>query len=172
MTTAALALLISICALVISAANLFWNIWSKFIHPRPKLRVSFAVKIAVDNFGKSPDFLGLDVTNLGPSAVVITSVAIRKKKRWIPFQAKPLIGVLMPASTPNAALSKGGGTGNWIAVPKKLEVAESSSFYFPMDTEGLTEFDRIGVYDSFGRYHPAPRRDFEGVRKSILAGKG
>ena len=43
MTTADWALIISLCSLLLAMAGFVWNVWSKFIYPKPKVRVSIGV---------------------------------------------------------------------------------------------------------------------------------
>jgi hypothetical protein len=40
-TTADWALVISLCSAVVSLAGFVWNVWSKFIYPKPRVQVSF-----------------------------------------------------------------------------------------------------------------------------------
>jgi len=41
MQTADWALVIGLFSLVVSVASFIWNVWSKFIYPKPVVRVSF-----------------------------------------------------------------------------------------------------------------------------------
>ena len=41
MTVADWALVISICSAAVLLAGFVWNVWSKFIYPKPKVAVSF-----------------------------------------------------------------------------------------------------------------------------------
>jgi hypothetical protein len=43
MTTADWALVISILSALLSFAGFVWNVWSKFIYPKPDLRVHFSM---------------------------------------------------------------------------------------------------------------------------------
>jgi hypothetical protein len=48
MTTADWALIISLCSLLLAMAGFVWNVWSKFIYPKPKVRVSIGVYLQID----------------------------------------------------------------------------------------------------------------------------
>jgi hypothetical protein len=41
MQTADWALVISLCSAGVSLASFIWNVWSKFIYPKPVVQVSF-----------------------------------------------------------------------------------------------------------------------------------
>jgi hypothetical protein len=78
MTTADWALVISIISALISLAAFVWNIWSTFIYPKAKVRVSFGM-VSITAIG-SPDpvskVLALSVTNMGPGEVTLNSALI------------------------------------------------------------------------------------------------
>jgi hypothetical protein len=77
MNTADWALIISICSAVVSLAGFVWNVWSKFIYPKPKVRVSFAmVQIIELDSDDIPSVLRLSATNMGPSEVTLSNVLI------------------------------------------------------------------------------------------------
>ena len=67
MTTADWALVISLCSAAISLAALAWNIWAKFIFPKPTVRVSFSVNRMFPDRAKVGKFLTLSATNRASS---------------------------------------------------------------------------------------------------------
>ena len=80
MQTADWAFVISILSLIVSAASFIWNVWSKFIYPKPVLRVSFSmVQIVGDNLDEIPCVLRLSATNMGPSEVTLTNALIESE---------------------------------------------------------------------------------------------
>src|SRR6266404_9686118 len=69
MTTADWALVISICSAIVSLVSFVWNVWSKFIYPKPTVRVHFAMLTIMHPHGSSEDdyeVLSLSATNMGP----------------------------------------------------------------------------------------------------------
>lgn len=50
-TTADWAFVISICSAIISLISLAWTVWSKWLHPKPKIQVGFAVMHIIDENG-------------------------------------------------------------------------------------------------------------------------
>src|ERR1700716_2639944 len=67
LTTADWALVISLCSAAISLAALAWNIWAKFIFPKPTVRVSFSVNRMFPDRAKVGKFLTLSATNRASS---------------------------------------------------------------------------------------------------------
>lgn len=67
MTTADWALTISLLSFVVSLGGFVWNVWSKFIHPKPKVRVNFAMSFIFDGYGGPiHKVLSLSARNYGP----------------------------------------------------------------------------------------------------------
>lgn len=160
MTTAAWALLISLASLVIASASLIWNIWQKFIFPKPHVGVSFMVMFVV---GSDPPrrFLTLSFTNFGPGDVAIDCAVARPETPW--YQRRTSYGMLNPianlAQPDNPTGPYAGG------LPKKLSIGEEHMLYFPYQADLFVRepLSRVGVHDSFRRFHWAPRRDFRKV---------
>src|SRR5258708_7638206 len=66
MTTADWALVISIISAIFAAASFLWNVWSKFIYPKPVVRVSFAMVTIMQRGAEDIEVLQLGATNMGP----------------------------------------------------------------------------------------------------------
>jgi hypothetical protein len=167
MTTADWALVISLFSFALSLAGFVWNVWSKFIYPKPVLRVHFAmVTIMGDDSSDDFDLLCLTATNMGPveitlkSALVMFARTLIKKKRHAILRALP--GIPSSRLEYEIAAAAGGTSGG---LPKKLAVGEEFSIYLIPDHESLAkgDYQAIGFYDSFGREHWAPRRDILGA---------
>jgi hypothetical protein len=88
MTTADWALLISICSAAISLAGFIWNVWSKFIYPKPRVDVSFNFMAVVSGGKKEDSVLGLSATNMGPASVTLYCVIADGGKDMVAPQAK------------------------------------------------------------------------------------
>jgi hypothetical protein len=165
MQTADWALVISIISLGIAAASFVWNVWSKFIYPKPVVRVSFSmVKRGSD------DVLRLDVTNMGPIDVTLMEPLVWynhgpfKDKKYSTFYVLPRAPLL--ADLDREFRNRGGLAEGF---PKRLKVGESWSVYLVPDHEMLArgDYEGIGFRDAFRRCHWAPRRDILEALPSI-----
>jgi hypothetical protein len=157
MTTSDWALIISIFSLLIALAGFVWNIWSKFIYPKPRVRVSLMIMKVLQSQPKRR-YLQLVVINFGPDHIIIDCAIAMPTKPW--YKRKIPLGMLNPIhdlSNPEAATGPFGG-----GLPKRLDPGEEFALYFPYDADmWLKEpLQAIGVHDSYRRSHWAPRRDF------------
>lgn len=156
MTTADYALIISLFSAVLSLAGFIWNVWSKFIYPKPRLRVRFNRMHTLDYRGKPVHpVLVLTATNLGPGPVTLFYAIVCKRWRW----QRDEIGILNPMNGPppggNPSLPLGPFAGG---LPKKIDTGEEFALYFPGDAEWdtperIARHERIGFQDTFGRKH-------------------
>jgi hypothetical protein len=159
MKTADWALVISICSAAISLASFVWNVWSKFIYPKPTVRMSFQMMTEVQP-GRTvgDEILVLSATNMGPAEVTIRTavIAFPTTFQWQRYSRFTLLHPLhnYPARTNRSIGPFGGG------LPKKLGIGEQFSVYFIPDHELLAkgDYQRIGFDDTFGTLHWAPRR--------------
>jgi hypothetical protein len=176
MTTADWALVISLFAVTISAASFVWNVWSKFIYPKPKVKTHFAVR-EVHSLGRPPfSHIGLNATNYGPGAVTLYAAICRPRldQGSLPLFLRRRLGlnsryILLnplshfPADTEATDGPFSGG------LPKKLDVGESFSASFVYKHDGLRDTDIIdvGFDDTFGRDHWVPRYQVRAVLVDI-----
>ena len=126
MTTADWALVISLCSTAISLAALAWNVWAKFVFPKPTVRVSFAVnRVIPDNMGIGK-FLNLSATNHGPIKVILSSAVVRTR---CDKKTGSRYGILNPLHDfpvqRNHSLGPFSG-----GLPKTLDVGETFSCFF------------------------------------------
>ncbi|WP_310538706.1 hypothetical protein [Phenylobacterium sp.] len=162
-STANIALVISGLALTVSLAGLAWNVWSKFIYPKPKLQISLSVVLLIDPdaTGKPPATIRLSATNHGPIAADLAGAVIRsggtgrRAQRGIPHM---LVQPFYSAAFKPAA-----------GLDLPIAVGKSVSIYFPHGEESFFRrgVDRIGVYDGFGRNHWASLKQLEEVKLSL-----
>src|SRR5258708_5339368 len=151
MTTADWALIISICSAAVSAAGFIWNVWSKFIYPKPRVDVSFSFMSSIGGDpGRQFNVLTLNATNMGPAPVTLYSAMSMKKKLF----RKPLFALLNPLSDfpADRATSQGPFSGG---LPKRIDVGEQFTSYLIPDHEGLASsgITHVGFNDTFGRNH-------------------
>src|SRR5262249_45730771 len=79
MKTSDWALIISLCSFAVALSSFVWNVWSKFIYPKPAVRVTLQAKMIFQP--GSPDhgheIITLTATNFGPGDVTLHSVIFR-----------------------------------------------------------------------------------------------
>src|SRR5688572_26512346 len=118
------ALIISIGSLLIALGGFVWNVWSKFIYPKSRLRVSFWVsKTIQDGQQLGPNFLTLDIANHGPSHVVISCAVIGQGWRRPGWKGR--LGIINPIhdlAHPHLPMGPFAG-----GLPKRVEVGETFS---------------------------------------------
>jgi hypothetical protein len=143
----------SILALLVSAISLGWNIYRDVIL-KARLQVRFSVsELIMPDGSVTAPYLGLNVVNLGPGQAIV-NMSILKKRGSSWFGKASLTGVIHNYDDPFCA-----------RLPAKMAVSETITITFPTDKNCLLDAPplRIGVQDSFGRIHWAPKRD---VRKA------
>jgi hypothetical protein len=169
MTTADWALVVSLLSFAVSLAGFIWNIWSKFIYPKPRVVVGFAVMEAWGDGGKQGTALGLHAVNHGPIEVTLKSAVCRYELGLFKWQYA-LMNALdrwpAPVNTTSGIFSGG--------LPKKLVVGEEFSVYFlhPHPVFQERPIVDVGFTDNFGRHHWAPRKSVMKVRRSHILPAG
>lgn len=165
MTTADWAIIISFGSLAISVASFIWNVLSKFIHPKPKVRVSFSTMAMFPSPPGSPSFLSLQATNHGPGDVTLHMAMARSRRGRL---KRLEYGFLTP-SISLSRLTDETGTPFAGGLPKKLAVGETFVAYFPYPSQFLDEpIVDIGFVDTFGKHHWAPRKKLRVQRRKQL----
>jgi hypothetical protein len=162
MTTADWALVISIFSAVVAVASFLWNVWSKFIYPKPVLRVSFAMVTIMQQGAEDIEVLRLGATNMGPIEATLMQALIVFNRGPFTDKRYGILNVLPRApESPDLDFEWSLGGGMAACFPKKLAVGEGFSVYLVPDHETLArgDYQAIGFTDSFGRSHWAPRSD-------------
>jgi len=154
MTTADWALAVSLFSFVVALAGFVWNVWSKFIYPRAKVRAYIAVMLLIDDDG-SPDrqYIQLSATNYGPTDVTLHSLQAKRRQGFLWFRRNRKLAFINPVAHPDSVTPIRWAPG----FPKKLAVGEGVSVFFSADApkNWVEEFDLyyFGFSDSFGRSH-------------------
>ena len=181
MTTSDWALIISLCSFAVAVGSFVWNVWSKFIYPKAKVRVTFQATMIFhpDRPDHGQEFLTLSATNYGPGEVTIHSAIFRhyREKWWKNWRAffnkhyRRKYGILNPLD--NFPMRFDHSIGPFSGgLPKKIAVGESFSSYFPHQVDWFTHRRaRIGFADSFGRNHWCSKHDIHKVIKSLKTEK-
>lgn len=166
MTTTDYALIISIFSACIALASLGWNIWSKFIYPKGRLRVAWDAVITVDRNApdERPRYLAMTITNHGPSESTVKCANGTFSRPW-PKRSQPaLINPIHDLRVPDLPMGPFAG-----GLPKKLAVGETFSLYFPFSADSFARdpIKRLGVSDVFGNFHDARRKDIKAVTAEL-----
>lgn len=143
------ALAISVLSIILAAFSLGWNVYRDVLL-KPRVKVSFAIMHFFEPAGKTTTkFLGLRVTNMGPGAVQLNAVYTKQFSLIRYILRKHTVGyITMPTTVDGGNL------------PKQLDVGDQTAISFPYESEFMAEdFTHIGVGDSFGRVHWAPKKD-------------
>ncbi|WP_313010928.1 hypothetical protein [Brevundimonas sp.] len=167
MTTADYALIVSICSGVVAACSLGWNVWSKFIYPKPRLRIVFCAITIIDHVTAPEDrprYLAVNITNHGPIETTVHSFSVKFSRGRF---KKPQFAYITPIHDilrPEIGIGIFGG-----GLPKKLAVGETFSLYFPFiaDSFARDPLSRAGVSDVFGRFHKISRSDIAKVKAEL-----
>lgn len=159
MKTADWALAISLLSFCVALASFVWNVWSKFIYPKPKVEVNFGVMRSYQQGEKPSDpFLVMGITNHGPGSVKVYMAIGRGRRRFFKRRA---MGMLNPIHNfpfePYTSLGPFSG-----GLPKALDVGEDLQLYFPFERSGFLadDLERVGFVDTFGRNHWVRRNVF------------
>jgi len=163
MTVADWALIISLGALGVTICNFVWNVWSKFIYPKPKVTASISFMTVYNGDGSTgPSCITLNATNFGPAEVILYAATAKEKKGNIgtlnPLQDFPL-------RTDHTLGPFSGG------LPKKIDVGETFAAFFTVDNDWFGENNnlvRFGFQDTFGRNHWCSKKDVSRLKKSLL----
>jgi hypothetical protein len=174
MTTSDWALIISLCSFAVALSSFVWNVWSKFIYPKPKVRVTFQATMIFHPGQRDhgQEFFTLTATNLGPGEVTLHSAVARHYregwwKNWRAFfnrHYRRQYGILNPLEDFPRRFDHTIGPFSG-GLPKKVSIGETFSSYFPRQVDWFHNRQfRIGFSDSFGQNHWCSKRD---VRKVI-----
>jgi hypothetical protein len=119
---------------------------------KPKLRISFGIRCVTDRDGKfGAPFLMLSATNYGPGQVTCGTATIKVTSLLRRLTRRAKIAVVLQDFR-NPLCSK---------LPHRLNMAEETNLIFPYDANCFLHVHptHVGISDSFGRVHWAPRGD-------------
>lgn len=165
MTTADWALIISIISAITSIAGFVWNVWSKFIYPKPKVNVTAGIYAAPGATDDDDHWLLVTATNLGPGPVTLRYVIGQTYRNW---RLRRMQAIFLPLANPGLSrdYTEGPLSGG---LPKTLDPAASFTCWLSFPHEGLeqTKLRGIGFSDSFGRLHLCSRADMKRIRSEV-----
>jgi hypothetical protein len=181
MKTSDWALVISLCSFAVAVSSFVWNVWSKFIYPKPKVQVTFRASYIFQPGAPyhGREFFTLSATNFGPGDITLHSAVVRhyRKQWWKNWRAffnrhyrrqyatvNPLED--FPHRFDHSIGPFSGG------LPKKIATGESFNSYFPRGVDWFEQKRfRIGFSDSFDRNHWCSARDIRKVIADTRADK-
>ena len=170
MSTADWALVISLFSFLVSLAGFVWNVWSKFIYPRAKVRAYIAVMLNFDGDGSpARKTIQLSATNYGPTDITLHSHQAKQRQGFLWFRRNRKLALINPIGHPDSATTTG-----WFApgFPKKLAVGEGVNVYFSADApkRWVEEADLyyFGFSDTFGRLHWCTRANARKFRADVV----
>jgi hypothetical protein len=157
METAELAIIISVGSAAIAAISLGWNIYRDVIlKPRAAVSVS-RQNIIYPGSVPSSDYIGIRATNHGPGTVTLNTVCLLNTSLWKKLWRDESHAVLFHDYT-NVHSSK---------LPAKLDVGETINLFVNYDKDCFLkgDYSKIGISDSFGKTHWAPKKQLSQLRK-------
>ena len=163
-TTADYALIVSIFALTITIGNFVWNIWSKFIFPKPRVEVRLAFVLVPSAGTKDwPKALCLIAVNHGPGSVqLMTGMGrLRRKFPWNRQLDAIFKGYDNWPNDLNSATLGGPG------LPKRLDVGETYQMFLLPTPDKYRQMKLFGFFDTFGRTHWATDGSIRSALKDL-----
>ena len=158
MTTAEVAIVVSVVSVLIAGLSLGWNIYRDVVL-KARVWVRFGVRTIVQKGNpERPEYVNLSVTNCGPGPVKLSMVQMKDTSWWRFLLRKEQHAVVIHDYT-NPLSGQ---------LPQKLEVGEGLDLLFPYDADCMLKegWSHIGINDSFGRVHWAPKKQVkEAIKK-------
>lgn len=170
MTTADWALVVSLFSFLVALAGFIWNVWSKFIYPKAKVRADIAIMWSIDG-DESPArrTILLSATNYGPTDITLHRHQAKRRQGFLWFRRNRKLVLITPIVHPDSTTTTPIFA---LGFPKKLGVGESVSVYFSPQApkRWVEEHDLyyFGFSDTFGRYHWCSCTNAKEFRKGVV----
>lgn len=159
---ATIAIVISGISLLIATFTLGWNIYRDIIL-KPRLKVRYGIyRMHRPEQQPSPPKVILGATNFGPGKIRISAINGKCTSLWRMIIRKVKHSfIIHDYKNPESG-----------KLPAVLDVGESIDLIFPYEYEKGTFLDahltNIGLRDSFGKVHWAPKKKVKEVRREYL----
>lgn len=152
---------ISFFSLLLAGLSLGWNIYRDVIL-KPKLKVCFQIStiVTVGRPGSpTPTFLSITGVNHGPGRLTCNMLHVRTAPLWRRLLRMVKHGVI-PGDWSNPLSGK---------LPSSVDVGQTLTLLLPYDRESFlgSAMTHIGILDSFGRTHWAPRKQLDLAREQF-----
>ena len=150
-------ILISLGALVLSCFALGWNVYRDVIL-KPRLKVRLMISFVLHGEYQSPDKISINATNFGPNRIRCESIHAKNAPLWRLILRKVEYAFIVDDYTDPYSTR----------LPCELEVGQNCKLFMPFEKDCLfaESFTHVGITDSFGRTHWAPKKDIVKARKS------
>lgn len=152
-----LPIVLSIVSLVVAVFALGWNIYRDVV-----LKARVKIAFFVGTIPGTGTFLTVSVANQGPGPVQVEMIHGEIEPWWkrrILRQSIEHVYVMVDQTNPlNPRL------------PHRLKVGDTIKLFLPYNEDCLLRnerIERVGVGDSFGRIHYAPKKQVEAARKQF-----
>lgn len=158
MTRDSLAIIISSTSILIAALALGWNIYRDIVL-KAKVKVKFMLGFITNPAMKPLDRLILTATNFGPGKIRLTGLLLKESSLLSRITRKPKYALLIHNYTDPLSGQ----------LPCDLEVGDGRDFLFEVKADCFLAgaWTHIGIRDSFGRIHWAPKNHIEEARESF-----
>lgn len=150
------ALVVSVLSLIIAALAMGWNVYRDVVlKPRLKVRVA-VVQTIVPGVGATGKYVNVAGTNHGPGAITVQQVYGTDVGR-----IRRLLGDKSGFIVINPSMGE---------LPCRLDVGETVNLMFPYDRDVFirNRAKRLGLIDSFDKWHSAKRSELRAAHKSYL----
>lgn len=169
MTTADWALAISLSSFFVSLASFVWNVWSKFIYPRAKVRAHIGVYRALGGDRPSTTFIKLTATNYGPTEITLHGHQAKRRQGVLWYKRNRHLALINAIDHPDAEDVVGFFARDF---PRKLSVGESVDVFFSAQAPRRWVEDGdlyyFGFSDTFGRLHWCSRANARRFRADVV----
>lgn len=145
MSTAEIAIIVSIISAAIAGLSLGWNIYRDVVL-KAKIKIDFGVRVIIQHGNPSkPEFVNITATNHGPGLVNLSMVQMKNSSwwRWL-FRKEKYAEVIHDYKNPLSG-----------QLPCNLGVGEKLDLLFHYNADCMLKngWSHIGLSDSFGRIH-------------------
>ena len=154
------ATVVAFISAIIAAISLGWNIHRDTLKPQLKVRFMLHELFDFEEGPEGPPFLAVTATNHGPGKIRIETLFAKQSSLLKKIRRRERLYLLKP-DFENPSCSR---------LPYELEVGY---FVLRYHEECFLNYSvtHVGVIDSFGRHHWAPRKDTKRARGQFLKDK-
>jgi len=150
MTTAEIAIFISLFSACIAAVSLGWNIYRDIVL-KAKVHIDFGIRTIIQHGNdERPQYVIITATNHGPGVINLSMVQMKVTSffKWLFRKAKYAV-VMHDYTNPLSG-----------QLPHRLEVGEKIDILFPYDRDCLLHSgcSHVGISDYYGRNHWAKKQ--------------
>ena len=155
-----LPIVLSVLSFVLAAFALGWNIYRDVVL-KPRAKISVAKAMIVSEFSERQDKLIISAVNFGPGKIRLNIIRFMQRSFFQRIFRNGKFGALIhDYRNPISG-----------QLPIALEVGEKVDLIFPWDKELICSKapTHIGIQDSFGRIHWAPKDQVAKANKQWVA---